>query len=216
MNIMRIALFGYGKMGRMVEVMAKREGYAVVQKELADVCIDFSHADGVLDHLAQAISLKKPMVIGTTGWEKDLKRAKTLVQKSDTAALYSPNFSLGMALFHQMLEKIVPIMRAFPQYEGAGIECHHSQKKDMPSGTAKKIEEQFALPFTSLRVGQVPGTHTIIYDSAVDTITLSHAARSREGFAEGALRAAQWIIGKRGWFTFDEMVRSLYSAHYSL
>jgi len=221
---MKIALFGYGKMGQLVAEIAKAKGHHIVaiqalknssgSIESSDVCIDFSHSSVVLDHLRECLKLKKPLIVGTTGWEHQISEAKKHVEISNGCALYSPNFSLGIALFIQMISHAAPLINAFSDYEMTGIEYHHREKKDAPSGTAKKIAEAAGgrLSFTSVRCGEIPGTHTVLFDSKVDTITLTHQARSREGFAYGAIKAAEWIVGKTGWWTFDEMVRSLYSS----
>lgn len=229
---MKIALIGYGKMGKMVHQLAEKAGDTVVtivdSKNLlsspsiqrticeADVCIDFTTPDTVLENIRILSSLKKDIVVGTTGWDDKLQEVKQLVNDAQIGLLYSPNFSIGIALFLNIIEKTAVLMAPFQQYELAGLEIHHSKKMDKPSGTAKAIENrlhkinpQTAVNFTSIRVGEVPGTHSIIYDSPVDTITLTHAARTREGFAGGALSAAKWIKGRKGVFTLDDLVDNL-------
>lgn len=209
--MLRIALFGSGKMGGVVSRLVKERGHIITSLKEADVAIDFSHQSVVLDHLEMAINRGIPIVIGTTGWEEQLAYAKELVQKSTIAALYSPNFSVGVALFLQLLEKA---RHLFSEYDTTGIEYHHEQKVDAPSGTAKEIAKRLQLkaPFTSVRCGHLTGKHELIFDSPFDTVTLTHEARSREGFAFGSLKAAEWICGKKGWYTFDDVLRSLYSA----
>ncbi|NGX55092.1 MAG: 4-hydroxy-tetrahydrodipicolinate reductase [Chlamydiae bacterium] len=221
---MKIALFGYGKMGKLVETIAKQRGHAIIAKgrqptEIAeaDVIIDFSHASSVVDHVRLAIDAGTSIVIGTTGWDQEIDTVKSMVGGSGIGALYCPNFSVGMALFLKLLSKMAPLMKEFPEYDPVGVEFHHNQKKDSPSGSAKKISEIVGgdLAFTSIRCGSIPGKHQVIFDSPVDTITISHEVRNREGFAVGSIKAAEWIIDKQGWHTFNDMVGTLYGAHHS-
>lgn len=222
---MKIALFGFGKMGRLIAALAEKQGdsftvmnrFSPIDLSSYDVCIDFSYAEGVLSHLELAASFKKPIVIGTTGWDDQLDTAKQIVKQAGIGAIYSPNFSLGIALFSLIVEKAASLFSSFPQYDVAGVEYHHVEKKDAPSGTAKALAQLFDgnLSFSSVRCGKFPGTHTILFDSGVDTITLTHEAKNREGFVEGALLAAKWIINNKGWWTFHDMVRSLYSSDHS-
>lgn len=222
---MKIALIGYGKMGKLVHSLATARNHSIVctidsKNNLtntsvaeADICIDFSSPLCVLENVKTLSLLGKSIVMGTTGWEEHFETIKTHVNNSQIGFLYAPNFSLGIALFLNLLEKAAHIMLPFKQYEAAGIEMHHSQKLDNPSGTAKAIEEKFRLHypsfpiFSSVRVGNMPGTHSVIFDSCVDTITLTHTARNREGFAEGAIIAAEWLQGKRGMFTLDNVLK---------
>jgi len=213
-------------MGRVIEQVALQEGHALFIAKTApehllkdaDVCIDFSHAECVKTHVLKAIHFQKPIIIGTTGFETDLPEIKTLVENSTIGALFSPNFSLGIALFSHLLSLADSLFSSFPIYEATGVEYHHKEKQDTPSGTAKKLSERMRgnVPFTSVRGGFFPGTHSIFFSSPVDTITLTHEARSREGFAKGALEAAKWMLDKKGWWTFDEMVGALYTAHHAL
>ena len=216
--MVKAALFGHGKMGKMVERLAPNHHIILAPLNEADVVIDFSHASVVLDHIAQAAAAQKPIIIGTTGWEKQISHARAIIEQHHIAALYSPNFSLGIALFHNICRQTSKLIAPFPEYAASGIEMHHAEKKDAPSGTAKKLGEAFTPPlaFSCVRCGHIPGTHKVLLDSPFDTITLTHEARNREGFANGALQAAKWIIGKHGWYTFDEMVRSLYSIDHAL
>lgn len=193
---MKIALHGHGKMGKAIERL--HDG-PVVPLEECDVCIDFSHADAVLDCVKQACAVGCDLVIGTTNWEKDLTQVQAMIEKAGIGLLHASNFSIGMALFVKLAEQAKALLG---DYEVSGVEVHHSAKKDAPSGTAKLLD----VPFASVRVGKVPGTHTLIFDSEVDTIELTHRARSRDGFARGALRAAHWIRGKKGLFTLDDML----------
>ena len=155
-----------------------------------------------------------------------------MIENSSIGALAAANFSLGVILFIQLLKKARSL---FSDYEVAGVEYHHNQKKDAPSGTARTIMEALAIPFASsgtaqmiketlkmntpfasVRCGRIPGKHEVLFDSPFDSITLTHEAHNRESFARGAVKAAAWIQGKQGWYTLDEMLRTLYSAHYSI
>ncbi len=211
---MKIGLFGHGKMGEVVELEAKRLHYPIVEPSGADVCIDFSHSDVAIDHVEWAITHQIPLIIGTTGWESQLPHAQKRVEETEsTAILASPNFSLGVALFIQLAKHAKAL---FAEYDLAGIECHHKEKTDAPSGTALKIAHQLDMknPFSSVRCGTITGKHMLLFDSPSDSITLTHEAHSRAGFARGALKAAAWILGKKGWFTLEEMLGDLYSSHY--
>ncbi|MCH9627827.1 MAG: 4-hydroxy-tetrahydrodipicolinate reductase [Chlamydiales bacterium] len=197
----------------MVARLAKERGHEIVETpHEADVCIDFSSASGVVEHIREACEASVPIVIGTTGWETDIPVVQTLVEKSGIAALYAPNFSLGVALFRKLLKEA---RAQLTDYEIAGIEWHHQQKKDAPSGTACAIAKELDMPtpFSSVRCGSVVGKHSVFFDSLGDTITLTHEAKNREGFALGALKAAEWIIDQKGWLTLDDM---LYSADYTV
>ncbi|MFZ0565913.1 MAG: dihydrodipicolinate reductase C-terminal domain-containing protein [Chlamydiales bacterium] len=215
---MKIALFGYGKMGKCVERIALSEGHEISTVEEADVAIDFSHPDALFSHVKLAVSHSLPLIIGTTGWEQNFDEIRQWVKKHEGAALYAPNFSLGMHLFIQVLKKARELLAPFPEYAIAGLEWHHSEKKDAPSGTAKQIESELNMPspFTSVRLGSMPGRHEVIFDSPSETLTFSHEARGRMGFAGGAIQAAKWILNRKGWFTLDDMFRSLYSHDHSL
>lgn len=212
---MKITIFGKGKMGTLVDKMARENGTEIVEIDSADVCIDFSHKEVVLDHISAAIEKKVPIVIGTTGWDCKIEQAKQWIQNSQTAALYSPNFSLGIAHFLYLLKLARQILSG---YEVAGIEYHHNQKKDNPSGTAIAISKMLNLTssFSSVRLGSFAGKHEVLFDSPEDLITISHEAHSREGFARGSLKAAEWLRHKTGWFTLDDMLRSLYSTDHPL
>ncbi|WP_068468069.1 4-hydroxy-tetrahydrodipicolinate reductase [Candidatus Protochlamydia phocaeensis] len=228
---MKIALMGYGKMGRLIEQFARQRGHEIVaiissqtkdsaeQLEKAEIAIDFSHASCVLGNLQLCIQLNKSLVIGTTGWDAHFTQAKQLIAHSTIGCLYSPNFSIGIHLFKHMVAYAAQLMSAFTHYDVSGIEYHHSRKADAPSGTAKALTEELQkhmpertnLQFSSIRCGSIPGTHTLLFDSEADTITLTHQARNREGFAQGAVMAAEWLNGKRGFFTLDDMLPHPYS-----
>ncbi len=202
-------------MGRAVEQLATTRSHQIVSDlHAAEAAIDFSHPSQVKQHVQSACDANLPLVIGTTGWEKELGEVEEIVQSCGGAALYAPNLSIGVLLF----EKLLSYARAlYSDYDVAGVEFHHKDKIDAPSGTAKKLSSSCKLPpFSSVRVGHYPGRHEIHFDSSVDTVVLSHCAKNREGFALGALRAAEWIVNQKGWLTTDDMLRSLYSPDHSL
>jgi len=208
MKPLKLALSGRGKMGKEVAAAAIEQGHQIVDSFAdADLCIDFSHASKVMKTIYQAANLKKNIVIGTTGWHDDLAEARTIVDQSGIGLLYSPNFSIGVHLYIKMLQAAAKLMEQ-QHYDIAGFEMHHREKADSPSGTAKAISEIFnpKLQFSSLRVGHVPGTHTIIFDSSEDQITLTHTAKGRAGFALGAIKAAEWLHGRKGFYTLEDIL----------
>lgn len=231
---MKICLLGYGKMGKQLEGSALLAGHEIVAKKAdsfsqldrlseADVCIDFSHPRATIAHLELASSYRKPLVIGTTGWQEQYEVVKKIALEKEIGVLFAANFSLGLYLFSHILKEATRTFAHFPEYDVAGVEMHHRHKQDAPSGTALQltqiIGENMAQKtqlhpagapfFSSVRCGDIPGSHAIIFDSPIDTITLTHEARNRGGFAQGALHAAQWLIGKRGWFSLEDYMNSL-------
>lgn len=232
-------------MGKMVEAIAKERGHKIVSivdksngdADLrgSDVCIDFSKPDALLGNVRKAGEYGANLVIGTTGWEEQFDEVKMLVDKYGIACVYAPNFSLGVYLFKQIVSYAAELMSRFPEYDIAGLETHHHEKVDSPSGTALMLAEEIMrkarhksklvttlegrprlpheLHFPSLRVGHVPGTHEIVFDSESDTITLSHQARSRSGFALGAVIAAEKIMNFKGLHTFEELLKYEESLH---
>lgn len=225
---MKIALLGYGKMGKLVESLALAQGHEIVaiidsKEKLSelkrvdfDIGIDFTSPETVKEHVAFFGEINKNLVVGTTGWEEHLHSVKASVAQSQIGLLYSPNFSIGVSLFKLIVEAAGKIIGQTKRYDAAGMEAHHRQKVDAPSGTAKLLQhalhsQGWQIPFNSLRCGHIPGTHTIHFDSPEDSITLTHTARNREGFAHGALVAAEWLRGKQGFFTLDDMIGELYN-----
>lgn len=234
---MKLALIGYGKMGRMIEEVALQRGHEIVaivdrsdakatSREITfesmaavDVAIDFSHPSAAVENIRSLASLKKSFVVGVTGWMEHLAEVEAIVKKAEVGAIYGSNFSIGVNLFYQVVGFASKLLSRFEAYDVGVTEAHHNQKVDSPSGTALSIAdiilEAFSersredLPISSLRCGSIPGTHSVIFDSPVDTITLTHEARSRQGFALGAVMAAEWVAGKRGLFTVDEMVKEV-------
>ncbi|MBP9840820.1 MAG: dihydrodipicolinate reductase [Simkaniaceae bacterium] len=201
---MKLALLGYGKMGKMVERLCFP--HTIVEPMHADVLIDFSHPEAVKKHVQMAAAMHQNIVIGTTGWYGDLEMIKSIAEVGEIGIIYGPNFSIGVHIMTELVQHANRLMSHFPEYDVIGIESHHKAKVDAPSGTALKL----GVPFVSVRVGYDPGTHKVIYDSEVDTIEISHKARSREGFARGAIRAAEWIHGKKGFFSFESCLEDLW------
>lgn len=225
---MRIALIGHGKMGSAVEQLALRRGYRVshvVERAEAggfsgdwasetDVLIDFSTASAVPSNVARAVEAGLPIVEGTTGWADRLKEVRQTVLDANGSCLYSSNFSIGVQALFFLARQAAGLFSRLEDYSPYIDERHHSAKKDAPSGTALTLRTILNeagcadVPVSSLRAGRFPGGHEVGFDSEADTLTLTHTARSRLGFAAGALFAAQWIIGKRGFYDLQEVVFS--------
>jgi 4-hydroxy-tetrahydrodipicolinate reductase len=220
---MKLAIVGYGKMGRMIGQLAPEYGFSlhaaldvndpISKAKGADVAIEFSTPSAVTDNIERLAALGIPTVVGTTGWLEHLEAVTKVVEKHETALLWSPNFSVGVNVFFRVIREAAKLLAKETEYGAWAWEIHHDSKKDAPSGTLIKLVEEmrsagYARPIdvSSNRAGKHPGTHEIGFDSAADTITLRHAARSREGFARGALKAAQWIPGKKGVFRFEEVL----------
>jgi 4-hydroxy-tetrahydrodipicolinate reductase len=222
----KLAIVGYGKMGRLVEQFAPEYGFDVALKldefnnakgegvtadnfRGVDVAVDFSIPPAVLPNVEAIAPLGVPMVIGTTGWQGKADAVRAAVERHGVGLVWSPNFSIGVNAFVRLVTEAARLLAEEPGYGAWAWEIHHDTKKDAPSGTLLKLVEgmkkagyQRTIDVGSTRAGRHPGTHEIGFDSAADTITLRHTARSREGFARGALKAAQWVIGKKG---FHEM-----------
>ncbi|HUA61073.1 MAG TPA: dihydrodipicolinate reductase C-terminal domain-containing protein [Verrucomicrobiae bacterium] len=224
----RAAIVGYGKMGRLIEQLAPEYGFAIALKldefnnsnfegltaenfRGIDVAIDFSIPAAVSRNAEGIAALGVNLVIGTTGWAEHMHAVKRAVERHATAAVWSPNYSVGVNAFFRLVAEAARLLEKQPDYGAWAWEIHHSTKKDAPSGTLLKLVEAmkkagYSRPISesSSRAGAHPGTHEIGFDSPADTITLRHTARSREGFARGALQAARWVIGKKGFFEFGE------------
>ena len=210
-------------MGRLIEQLAPEYGFTVhARVDLnddfarvagADVAVDFTVPQAVAANVEKLAELRIPMVIGTTGWSGEMDCVRAAVERHRAALVWSPNFSIGVNVFARVVREAARLLADEPQYGAWAWEIHHNTKKDAPSGTLVKLVGEmqsagYARPIdqSSNRAGAHPGTHEIGFDSAADTITLRHAARSREGFARGALKAAQWIPGKQGVFEFSEVL----------
>jgi len=227
-ELMNLAIAGYGKMGKLIEQLAaphtiglkldefnnsNYEGITAENFQGIDVAIDFSIPSAVVDNVRRISALGVNIVLGTTGWLEQLDEVKTLVEKNNIGLVWSPNYSIGVQAFLRIVSEASRLLASEAEYGAWAYEIHHSTKKDAPSGTLLKLVEEMkragytrAVDASSNRAGAHPGTHEIGFDSAADTITLRHVARGREGFARGALKAAQWIHGKKGFYEFGEIV----------
>ena len=229
----RLAIVGYGKMGRMIERLAPEYGFEVIAKILGkenasgqilasdtlkgvDVAVEFTRPDAAVENLLKLAAAGVPTVCGTTGWFAALPKIRVEFEKNGNGLVWGANFSVGLNLFREIVAEAGRRFAREESYGAWGWEIHHSAKKDAPSGTllalAQDIKRNGYLREISLsanRAGMVPGTHEIGFDSAEDTITIRHTARSREGFARGALRAANWVIGKKGMHEFREILSEL-------
>lgn len=225
-----LAIVGYGKMGRLIEQFAPEYGFAVKLKldefnnagfegitadnfRGIDAAIDFSIPAAVRRNVEGIAALGINMVIGTTGWQDHAEAVKAAVAKSGIGLVWSPNYSVGVNAFFRIVAEASRLLAGQPEYGAWAWEIHHSTKKDAPSGTLLKLVEEMkkagygrTVDASASRAGAHPGTHEIGFDSGADTITLRHTARSREGFARGALKAAQWVVGKKGFHEFSDII----------
>lgn len=242
---MKIALLGYGKMGQMIEKFALQRGHNIVLKigsgevfkldpdmlKDADMAIDFSAPDIVLEHIDTCFKANVPIVVGTTGWYSQLQEVKNACMDSNNTLLYGSNFSVGVNLFFAANNYLAKLMAPYPVYDVQVEEVHHTQKLDAPSGTAITIAEGILehnnsktewvnqlgdgvpdkvfksdqLLIHSHRVDEVPGTHTVVYSSEVDEILFQHTAHNRTGFALGAVVAAEWLQNKQGFYSVEDV-----------
>ncbi|HEV2883849.1 MAG TPA: dihydrodipicolinate reductase C-terminal domain-containing protein [Pyrinomonadaceae bacterium] len=226
---MKLAIIGQGAMGQLVAAQARAAGDeigAIIGSEVSsqsldeqarllsghDVAIDFSVGPAVVSHVKACLQANVPLVEGTTGWKEDEDEVLRLVRDKDGALVYGANFSVGVNVFYRIVEQSAKLFSGLDQYESFIEEQHHSRKRDAPSGTALKLkglmDAQGTTPksVASTRAGNIPGTHRVGFDSLADQIMLIHTARSREGFAAGALMAARWIIGRKGVYEFSEVI----------
>ncbi|NER12135.1 4-hydroxy-tetrahydrodipicolinate reductase [Leptobacterium flavescens] len=230
---MKIALLGYGKMGKAIEKIALDRGHEIVLKidkdssdyniSDADVAIDFSLPSAAFSNISTCLENKVPVISGTTGWLENYDKAVDLCNEHKGAFIYASNFSLGVNIFFQLNEYLAKMMSNLSQYDISMEEIHHTQKLDAPSGTAISLAEGILkhtdktawkldeagtneIPIVAKRIENVPGTHTINYNSEVDSIEITHTAHSRQGFALGAVIAAEWIIGKTGVFNMKDVL----------
>ena len=220
---MKLAIVGYGKMGRLIEQLAPEYGFSVharidISDDLAhaagaDVAIEFTTPEAAVENIEKLVGMKVPLVVGTTGWLAHMDDVRRAVERNGTGLIWSPNFSIGVNVFVRLVREAAQLLANEPGYGAWAWEIHHDTKKDAPSGTLLKLVEEMkaagyhrAIDVGSNRAGRHPGTHEIGFDSAADTITLRHSARSREGFARGALKAAQWIVGKQGVYEFSDVL----------
>jgi 4-hydroxy-tetrahydrodipicolinate reductase len=228
-----LAIVGQGKMGRLIEQLAPEYGFDVLlalksatnaggagltAENLCgvDVAVEFSTPLAAPLNIRQLSALGVPVVAGTTGWLQDLACVRETVLLNDSGLVWSPNFSVGVCRFRQIIAEAARAFATESEYQAWGWEIHHAAKRDAMSGTLLAVAEEMkeagfdrAVNLSANRAGAHPGTHEIGFDSSSDTITIRHTARSREGFARGALRAARWIVGKHGVFEFREIVNEL-------
>jgi 4-hydroxy-tetrahydrodipicolinate reductase len=230
---MKIALLGYGKMGKVIERIALERGHEIVLKKdqhtsfdglkNADVAIDFSVPVSAVANISECLNNGIPVISGTTGWLVDYQKMVELCNAKNGSFIYGSNFSLGVNVFFELNEYLAKMMANLKQYNVSMEEIHHTQKLDAPSGTAITLAEgvikntNYAnwtletpisneIHINAKRIENVPGTHSIFYDSEVDQIEIKHTAHSREGFALGAVIAAEWLIGKKGVFTMKDVL----------
>ena len=257
---MKVAIIGYGKMGKQIESRLLEMGHSIVavvdpyyqskdplpskaplytslegaeNLSAADLAMEFTTPEAARDNILFCAKHKVPLVVGTTGWFDHLQEITGAVLEADSSLVWAPNFSLGVNLFYRVAGYTAALMDPFPEYDVGGFESHHNKKADSPSGTAKTLcnlvlavmsrkkkavyeildrpVEKEELHFPSLRVGFVPGTHSLIFDSLADTIEITHTARSRDGLVSGAIVAAQWLNTKKrtGVFTIDDVLAEL-------
>lgn len=233
---MKIALVGYGKMGHIIDEIATKRGHEIVAKlnetptpenlNNPDVVIEFSNPEAAFNNIKVCLDNKIPVICGTTGWLDKKTEIENIALQNDTAFLYGSNFSLGVNLFFALNEKLASLMNSFPEYQVQLEEIHHTHKKDAPSGTAISLAEGIIkndkrfdawkleetqnreLGIFAIRENEVPGTHSVFYKSEVDEIEIKHTAFNRNGFALGAVIAAEWIVGKIGNFSMNDVLFS--------
>ncbi|MEQ1731770.1 MAG: dihydrodipicolinate reductase C-terminal domain-containing protein [Vicinamibacterales bacterium] len=220
---MKLLIVGYGKMGRLVDQLAIDQGHTIAGRvdagegdwaTAADVAIDFTTAEALRANFPRYLERKLPVVIGTTGWADQAAEYRRAAEQAGLGVVASANFSIGVNLFQALVAEAARLMTSQGQY-GAWIhEAHHAAKRDAPSGTALLLRDAMvaagfpkAIDLSSTRAGAIPGTHTVGFDSASDTIELTHTARDRQGFAAGAVLAAQFVIGRRGWFSMADVLK---------
>ncbi len=229
---MNVCIVGYGKMGHIVEKTALDKGLNVIakidpkaedatHKEInkdslkdVDVCIEFTAPTVAVENIKKIAALKKNVVVGTTAWYDKLDEVRKVVEENNIGLIYSPNFSVGVNIFFRLTKYISKMMGSFKDYKVSMKEIHHVHKKDAPSGTAKMIAELIKensgrikdVNIESVREGEVPGTHIVNFESYADIIKLEHEAKNRQGFAVGAVMAAEWINGKKGLFSIEDMM----------
>ncbi len=236
---MKIALLGYGKMGKTIEEIALERGHMITLKvdediesyDLtnldADVAIDFSVPEAAFKNITTCFELGIPVVSGTTGWLDHYDKAVEVCEKHDAAFLYASNFSIGVNLFFELNEKLAEMMKNLEEYSVEVEEIHHAQKLDSPSGTAISLAQQIIannpnkiswqldhaendeIPIYAKREADVPGTHTVSYRSEIDSIEIKHTAHSRQGFAKGAVIAAEWLKGKEGIYRMQDVLAEI-------
>lgn len=237
---MKIALLGYGKMGKTIEEIAQSRGHEVVLRVnddiesynlgefQPDVAIDFSIPKAAFKNITTCFKNNIPVVSGTTGWLDQYEKAKNICEENNSAFIYASNFSLGVNVFFELNKKLAAMMKGLEEYSVEIEEIHHTQKLDAPSGTAISLAQQIIeenptkkgwqlddadsdeIPIHAKRIENVPGTHTVSYESDIDSIEITHTAKSRQGFALGAVIAAEYLKGRSGVFTMRDVLASLF------
>lgn len=224
----RLALIGLGKMGRTIEQLAPERGFDVVSRidpkggdaasvsrhalHGAEVAVEFSTPASAVGNIVATLDAGCPVVVGTTGWYDQRDEVERAATEKGGAILIAPNFSVGVAAFVQIVQAATRALRTAPGFDAHVIETHHAAKKDAPSGTAANLQKIASaelgreIPITSIRTGSVPGTHEFVFDAPFEQIRIEHLARDRRVFADGALLAAQWIIGRTGVFTMKDVL----------
>jgi 4-hydroxy-tetrahydrodipicolinate reductase len=224
----RLAIIGLGKMGRTIEQLAPERGFEVVARvdpkggeaakvtretlNRADVAVEFSIPTSAPANITAAVEARCPIVVGTTGWYDKRAEIEALVLERKGAILIAPNFSVGVAAFGEIVKAATRALKSAPGFDAHLMETHHAAKKDAPSGTAATLEKLAAaewgraIPITSIRTGSVPGTHEFLFDAPFEQIRITHEARDRRVFADGALLAAKWLIGRHGVFTMSDVL----------
>lgn len=230
---MKIALLGYGKMGKVIENIALERGHQIVLKKgssdnfdglsQADVAIDFSVPNSAVSHISECLNRNIPVISGTTGWLENYKEMVKLCQEKNGSFIYGSNFSLGVNIFFELNNYLAKMMKNLTDYNVSMEEIHHTQKLDAPSGTAISLANGIIentdytnwtldnastneIYIDAKRIENIPGTHSVFYDSKVDQIEIKHTAHNREGFALGSVIAAEWLVGKKGVFTMKDVL----------
>jgi 4-hydroxy-tetrahydrodipicolinate reductase len=226
---LKLALVGMGKMGRAIEQLAPERGFDVVARldaedvgagagitraslGGADVAVEFTVPGAAVANLSACVEAGCPVVVGTTGWYAEADAVTRMVAERGGAVLWAPNYSIGVNLFQRLVEQAAALVGAAPGFDVHLVESHHAAKKDAPSGTAGSLARAAAdvlgreVPITSVRTGHIPGTHELVFDAPFETIRLEHVARDRRVFAEGALLAARWLVGRRGTFGMRDVL----------
>lgn len=228
---MKIALIGYGAMGKLIGKLAEEKGHEISvvvddadaglsAAELAekikgvDVAIDFTVAEAVRRNVEACVAASVPLVEGTTGWNDQRENIEQIVREGNGAFVFGANFSIGVNLFYRIASHAAELFAKFDEYETFIEEQHHSRKKDAPSGTALKLKDVVSKhikvgDISATRAGNIPGTHRVGFDGPADQILLEHTARSREGFALGAIMAAEWAVGKKGFYEFSDVMNEI-------
>lgn len=231
---MKIALIGYGAMGKLIKTLAENKNHEIAviidetdaklsaeelaeKLEVAQVAIDFSSAEAVRRNVEACVLARVSLVEGTTGWNAEHDEIKKFIEENNGAFVFGANFSIGVNLFYRIADFASQLISKFDDYEAFIEEQHHSRKKDAPSGTALKLKSIVAanikqdFSVSSTRAGNIPGTHRVGFDGNADQILLEHFARSREGFASGAIFAAEWIVGRNGFYEFTDVMDEVFN-----